>query len=341
MSSISQTANPEDARESSTNKNCSKKRRRRSHHQQERLNAEDQLEAERRDRFDKLLYQAKKALHKEAKVVKSFEVQKVVRLIKEGGNHNQSTPKLLEEKLAMVKQFPVDTVVEICIKRLGIRNLSPYPDEIKFESNTEGDGIVEKMLQHKRLGAVMEIWNEKVTEYRRWYLKRKDAVEGVPDFVQEMQPTHLKKKKQESVPSMFVSLGGVHQDGMDDNDGDPDEYGAYGPAHGLEMEMKRNRPGQRQRQAKAKALQAKKEGRTVEKSLNWREKKKKAENEDATSASRRAPSKDVKPEKIDASKIATMGKTWKEEGATHPSWAARASLKTGIVAFTGKKITFD
>jgi hypothetical protein len=37
-----------------------------------------------------------------------------------------------------------------------------------------------------------------------------------------------------------------------------------------------------------------------------------------------------------------MGKTWKEEGNAHPSWAAAAAQKSqGIAKFEGKKITFD
>ena len=44
-----------------------------------------------------------------------------------------------------------------------------------------------------------------------------------------------------------------------------------------------------------------------------------------------------------AAEVASMGKTWKEEGKAHPSWAAREAqkAKSGIVAFAGKKITFD
>jgi len=42
-----------------------------------------------------------------------------------------------------------------------------------------------------------------------------------------------------------------------------------------------------------------------------------------------------------------MGKSWKEEGKAHPSWAARQLQKSksgsgiGSIEFTGKKITFD
>jgi hypothetical protein len=320
---------------SSSGKNNKRKRQRSS--------PGEQLEIERKERYDKLLYQAKKALHKEAKVVKSFEVQKVVRRIKE----NQHPDPALDDKLTALKQFPVDSVVQICVKHLGIPNLNPTQELEHEKSTADGDALVEKMLQHKRLGAVMEAWNEKVTEYRRWCLRRKDAVSGVPSFVEDMQPKNMKKaKRHDDLPSMFVSLGGLLDDEVDGVESEDNKYLAYGPASTMEMEIKKNRPGQRQRQAKAKALEARKEGRIVDKSLNWREKKRVDDNDNAnmvnmvnTSAS--TNSKNIKPKGVDAAKIAGMGKTWKEDGKAHPSWAASASQKTGIVAFSGKKITFD
>ena len=318
-----------------SNDNCGKRKR-----QRQRSSPEEQLEIERKERYDKLVYQAKKALHKEAKVVKSFEVQKVVRRVKE----NQHQDSALDEKLASIKKFPLDSVVHVCIKRLGIPNLNPSQETNQVDVTADGDALVERMLQNKRLGAVMETWNEKVTEYRRWYLRRKDAVSGVPDFVQNMQPKNAKKAKQnDNLPSMFVSLGGLQEDDLDDAEVEDNKYLAYGPASGMEMEAKKNRPGQRQRQAKAKALEARKEGRIVDKSLNWREKKKSHDNEEdeqeRTATTKN--SRNMKPEKVEAAKIADMGKNWKDEGKAHPSWAASASQKTGIVAFAGKKITFD
>lgn len=305
-----------------------------------RSSPEEQLEIERKERYDKLIYQAKKALNKEAKVVKSFEVQKVVRRIKE----SQHPDSALEEKLVAIKKFPLDTVVQICVKRLGIPNLNPSQEKDDAEITADDDALVEKMLQHKRLGAVMETWNEKVTEYRRWYLRRKDAVSGVPDFVQNMQPKITKKAKQhDNLPSMFVSFGGLQEDDLEGAEDEENKYLAYGPASGMEMEVKKNRPGQRQRQAKAKALEARKEGRIVDKSLNWREKKRGNDNDgdewEENVETRNSGS--MKPKKVEAAKIADMGKNWKDDGKAHPSWAASASQKTGIVAFAGKKITFD
>jgi BUD22 len=70
-------------------------------------------------------------------------------------------------------------------------------------------------------------------------------------------------------------------------------------------------------------------------STGWREKK------TATNGEKRQQEEDTVKKLAQAAEIATMGKTWKEEGKEHPSWAARQSQKAGIVPFTGKKITFD
>jgi hypothetical protein len=122
--------------------------------------------------------------------------------------------------------------------------------------------------------------------------------------------------------------------------------------------LKKNRPGQRARKAKAMAIEAKKAGRVWDSSVNWREKKKKQKQkkpnekgdketdvvnnkqEMMISASGLDKSKDIK-----VSEVVNMGKDWKEQGKAHPSWAAREAQKAksglGMVAFAGKKITFD
>ena len=105
---------------------------------------------------------------------------------------------------------------------------------------------------------------------------------------------------------------------------------------------------------------AKKAGRTWGASINWREKKtdrrgegqcdarnKWAKTEGGNRDDRRSKGKrDDRDPKETAAKtkedIAQMGKTWKEEGQAHPSWAAAAAQKsTGIAEFKGTKITFD
>jgi BUD22 len=300
---------------------------------------EEQLEDERNDRYQKLVYQSTKALHKEVKIVKSFEVQKLVRRIKET---TEASSSLLSERLTSLKQISIDSVVQIILHRLGIFNLNPQNEERNlnntFGSKEQKEDIVEKMLQHKRLCNAMEEWNEKVTVYRRWYLRRKDAVSGIPSFVTSNQPIPSDKKRSTSSSSIFVSLGGTTAYTEGDEEEMENKFDAYGPASSLYEEVKKNRPGQRQRKAKAEAIEAKKEGRIVNKSRNWREKQK----DDAVeSEDKSAVMNHSKPQKMEAAKIADMGKAWKAEGNAHPSWAASASKKIGIVEFTGKKITFD
>jgi hypothetical protein len=184
------------------------------------------------------------------------------------------------------------------------------------------------MLQNKRMVSAMETWNGKVTEYRRWYLRRQERASDVPDFARENS-----KKKKKSSGGMFVCLGGAT---MEEEEG----YEYYGPGGDEKDEyaaivQNKNRPGQRARKAKALAIQARKEGRKWDNSINWREKK------TTNNGEKQQQIEDTVKQPVQAAEIATMGKTWKEEGKEHPSWAARQSQKAGIVAFTGKKITFD
>ncbi len=58
---------------------------------------EEQLEQESVERYDKLVHQARKALHKQAKTVKQFESQKMARRLKQtpttGNLQSQSTTR--------------------------------------------------------------------------------------------------------------------------------------------------------------------------------------------------------------------------------------------------------
>jgi hypothetical protein len=316
-----------------SSKNESKKRK--------RLRPEDQLAAEKQDRYDKLLYACNKALHKEAKVVKTFECQKIVRKLKDSQDK-----KDLEDKLIHVKGFCLDLVVKLAQQRLGLFNLNPREEETlqpPVEISAAEKNLVERMLQHKRISSAMDHWNEKVTEYRRWCLRRHENVHGEPDFGYEVQAASRngtkKKKKKAMQPNpgessaLFVTLGGA----AETEEGENDNGNWYGPGGNDDLvTSKQNRMGQRARRAKALAKQAKKEGRTWDKSINWRPKK-----EQVDDAAELLESTSTKPSITSAPRIAEMGKVWKEEGQAHPSWAARASEKTGIVAFQGTKITFD
>ena len=310
-----------------------------------RLPPVDQFVAEQQDRHDKLMHACTKSLHKEAKVVKAFECQKIVRKMKETKGKEK-----LDSKLVQVKACCLDHVVKLAQQRLGLFNLNPKgePIEPPVEIPASERELVERMLQHKRISSAIDHWNEKVTEYRRWCLRRQEHVHGEPDFGYEVKKVASRKgtKKKLSTPKsadssgLFVTLDGAVEAEEDDADDDDNRNGNwYGPGGNEDLVVvKQNRMGQRARRAKALAKQAKKEGKTWSKSINWRPKKDLVD--EGEQQQPQIPNT-TKPSSTSAPRIAEMGKVWKEEGQAHPSWAARASEKTGIVAFAGKRITFD
>eukprot|EP00584_Thalassiosira_punctigera_P002104 CAMPEP_0172530830 /NCGR_PEP_ID=MMETSP1067-20121228/4451_1 /TAXON_ID=265564 ORGANISM="Thalassiosira punctigera, Strain Tpunct2005C2" /NCGR_SAMPLE_ID=MMETSP1067 /ASSEMBLY_ACC=CAM_ASM_000444 /LENGTH=425 /DNA_ID=CAMNT_0013315117 /DNA_START=178 /DNA_END=1452 /DNA_ORIENTATION=+ len=134
----------------------------------------------------------------------------------------------------------------------------------------------------------------------------------------------------------------------DGGDGEEADYGY----HGYQGEKKKNRMGQRARRAKAMAIEARSAGKTWDSSVNWREKKKER-NENGHDAGERSAKGEgggrregrksredgggcdngeggAKPK--EAQHIAAMGKTWKEDGNAHPSWAAAAAQKSQRIA---------
>jgi hypothetical protein len=315
-----------------------------------RIPPEEQLAAEKQDRYDKLMYACNKAFHKEAKIVKAFECQKIVRKLKESEDK-----EALERKLVRAKDCCLDQVVKLAQQRLGLFNMNPKVDEPlnpPVEIAAPDTELVERMLQHKRLSAAMDHWNEKVTEYRRWCLRRQEHVHGEPDFGYEVKAASRlgtkkyenKKKQPKSAESsgLFVTLGGAAEEEEEEDENDQNDKNWYGPGGSDDLVVvKQNRMGQRARRAKALAKQAKKEGRTWDKSINWRPKKEQVDESEQGALHVPPATTTTKPSITSAPRIAEMGKVWKEEGQAHPSWAARASEKTGIVAFAGTKITFD
>lgn len=313
------------------------------------ISRQEQFHQERQEKYEKLRHGASKALHKEAKVVKSFECQKVVRKLKQ-----QPSP-VQEHRLAFLKSFSLDKLVHLTLQRLGMFNLDPSlqtPTETSASSSEEEMELMEKLLQQKRLVNAIEVWNDKVTDYRRWMSRRQEQIESDGPSSQDDRKNNTKKKKSKKEKKssslaggdggIFVCLGGasfVEEDDTDvlDQSHEVDEYAA--------VVKKKNRPGQRARKAKAMAIQARKAGRTWDSSLNWREPK---PNQDADGRdSRNTKLVEAKNDKSnhgsgEASTEITQGTAWKEEGKDHPSWAAaRQAKKAGIVAFAGKKITFD
>jgi hypothetical protein len=347
-------------------------------------------EAECTSRYAKLHHTCSKLLHREGKVVKSFECQKIVRAIKAANEAEKAKKKVasLEMKLERTKKFDLDVLVSVGLKRLGVLSLDPklsnFADgesgsddaaQPKGGQQTQEDPsytlLIESMLRHKRLSAIMDQINEKVSEYQQWATNRRQVLMG-----DSSDSKNKKKRKQnqsssrgdpnetlivagntrrkidlgghEGTSGLFIgSLSGQKPEGYSD---DEEGYNSYDDD--AMFQKKKNRPGQRARKAKAMAVEARKAGRTWDSSLNWREKKEdsdqidkgrksKQRGNEGDFSSKKARSENDGSTKPISQDIATMGKSWKEDGKAHPSWAAAAAQKSqGIVEFKGTKITF-
>ncbi|KAL7425648.1 hypothetical protein ACHAXH_000081 [Discostella pseudostelligera] len=381
-----------------------------------RQSPEEQHQLELADRYNKLVHACSKLLHKDAKIVKSFECQKIVRSIKsakesvgEGaGQDDKTSTRLatLEKKLERTKKLDLEALVQVGLKRLGVLCLDPRGDEeftqVLAKSNDKAaeskrrknsmpqkldaqalsqcddpffQSLSESMLQHKRLSACLDQLNDKVTEFREWKVSRELILRGESDPSDAAYEGKKRKKKKkepgnsasenltivvaggfrgrqrgldlgghEGASGLFIgSLAGMPAEEYNDggeggSDDDGDDYDVN-----ANREQKKNRPGQRARRAKASALEARKSGKAWNSSINWREKKQgrnEMEKKDGGHDRKTRGDESAKPK--EAQHIATMGKTWKEEGNAHPSWAAKAAQKSqGIAKFEGTKITFD
>ncbi len=373
-------------------------------------------EVEQSDRYNRLVHACTKDLHKQAKVVKSFECQKIVRsLKKDGGGKNKKE----EERLRKMKAFDLNIMVQEALRRLGIPNLQPQlvttstqpsaterqesdsnevnkttrsqtttqsqqEKNVKEEDSNSEDHdatvadevlltgeettkLTEKLLQHKRMQAAIDQWNDKVTDYRRWLLRKTESDPHSSSDGKRQQP----KKKQSTGATtrsvgkdviaghgpLFVQLGGggdLEDDGGAD---DADPYAHYGPGSALDEDgSKKNRPGQRARKAKALAMEARKQAKTWDSSINWRQKKPdndETEHHQPTKKPRRRDSNvksndsHVQKQKYQSKPPTELGNEHvKSKDAStpdhlHPSWVAKQAQKKGIVEFKGTKITFS
>ena len=344
---------------------------------------EESHQEEAAEKHSKLVYSSTKTLRKEAKVIKSFECQKIVRKIKtlkesieetksisSSENVSDESEKLatekvqnkmrkLDEKLKNMKKFDIDDVVQAALIRLGIideadKKSQSSDDEIaddKFIKST-----IETMIKHKRLSSAMESIREKFSEYNLWLSRREDwlANGGKRPSNRDDDERPRKKRGREVDVAGHDAGSGLFIASLSGNampeDGDAEMMGYEGyDEYGEEdysisqPKKKKNRMGQRARKAKAMAIEAAKAGKVwnPQFSSNWRAKKR---NEDSKPKIESASGLD-KGKNIKVAEVANMGKDWKDEGKAHPSWAAREAQKAksglGIVAFAGKKITFD
>lgn len=277
------------------------------------LSKPQRLLAAKQERYDKLSYLAKKHLTKQAKLVKTFLLQKKIRKLKtfqdeqtpsneptatddhavptKESSHPSLQRQKLEEQVNKIKDLPLDLVVEQASRQLGLLHANPNPDadfsipvsmpKDDLDRQEQQIALVSTILDHKRFQSTLEEWNEKVADFRRFCLRldeRDDKFSQDTPVISLTQQKKRKGKQQQTTEdadptSLFCTLNGE-----DDEVDWGDNMMAYGPAAALmeEPQKKKNRQGQRARKAKAMALQAKKMGRQYE-SLNWRSAEEKQE----------------------------------------------------------------
>jgi hypothetical protein len=231
--------------------------------------------------------------------------------------------------------------------------------------------MVNDILTHKRFLQTMEDWNAKVTEYRQWCLSLEEKRDRSKEFhAESTNRRNLKRKRQKTGPKGPLAAGESLSKGnstlnenlaqdpsamfctLGDTAGGPQDGSGW--ENSDEKPTKRNRMGQRARKAKAMAIQAKLEGRTDYVSQNWRAPKanKHDDNDNSgddvnhkdTNHNRKSPSSTRERRQAEISRSINTNDNAKQKQASeavHASWAAKQAQKTGIVAFQGKKITFD
>jgi len=122
------------------NNNSTKKKRKRKH----RSESEDEREILelQRERYDRLIYTARKQLHKTAKQIKTFLLQKEIRKRsnksneKEGGE-NTTAPTGLDAK----KSLDLEVITSQAIRQLGLYHCDPRFKMATEETTTEDDFV--------------------------------------------------------------------------------------------------------------------------------------------------------------------------------------------------------
>jgi hypothetical protein len=207
----SPTTRPATSSLSNTGKRNSKKRRRLHSiniNSNKPLPTEsDVLLALQQERYDRLLYTANKHIHKQAKLVKNFLLQKEIKQQKQQQKHDHDKSTNENSKVQIVKRVDLDLVTKQALRQLGLYHSNPSLQVIvgaadkSEENNTDSfakngtspttnttttilpvpshslddddnDAVmVNAILTHKRFLLTMEQWNVKVTEYRQWCLQ--------------------------------------------------------------------------------------------------------------------------------------------------------------------------
>ena len=121
-------------KKSTSNNNASKKKRKR----RQRSKSEDERELieAQKERYDRLIYTARKQLHKSAKQIRTFLLQKEIRKQSNKGGDNASTG--IDAK----KSLDLDVVTSQAIRQLGLYHCDPR-FKIAREETTPEDGPTE------------------------------------------------------------------------------------------------------------------------------------------------------------------------------------------------------
>ena len=209
---------------------------------------EDRHQTWRQERYDKLLYNARKDITKVSKQVRAFECQKCIRRIQqEKQPHDEKTKELLdnhdttidntpppttttskvqkwEQQLLAWKSLPLENVVHQAIRQLGLFHLNPSLNVQQQHKETipttpppskDMEALIQEAINHKKLRTCLEGWNEKVTDYRRWCLRLSEKYRPDP-FVSESshQPSQRSKKTKGSTRRLtkdnITTIGNTH-----------------------------------------------------------------------------------------------------------------------------------
>lgn len=330
------------------------------------LAAKDQWKKDQENYYNRLVHSAEKDLKKQAKIVRNFECQKLIRKLKEQKAGKGAQLPSANHKLEELKNLELEKVVQESFRRLGIRHLDPKVavntlkdgkdsnveqsneknDTIKVSLSENEKGLVERIMKHKKMQSAMEKWNDQVTEYRRWCLQQQERESGfshsnLPGYKEKKRKRSKAKDDKEAIhdreKSLFLRLGKEDDDSAVKNDNNTHEaMPHYGPGSFVEGK-KKNRKGQRARKAKAIAIEEKIAGRAhrAANSVNWRRTKQQhLECEEKPHQPNTKRGQNPPAEPFSETKTATGSEK------LHPSWVAAKKGSSGIVQFQGTKITF-
>ena len=207
---------------------------------------EDLYQIERTSRYNELRHVCSKSLRREAKIVKSFECQKIVRAMKTAkenvsaealqknlddceekkAKNSSKTLNRLTRKLDRTKKMDLEMLVEVGLKRLGVLSFQPAdegstprkykqsqtsdtqmsPDEEQFFQN-----LLESMFRHRRLSAALDQLGEKVTEYRQWIRYREAMLRGAEEGKNKKKKTQHHQAKRTAGNDTIVVADGFNK----------------------------------------------------------------------------------------------------------------------------------